>query len=64
MLYLNITLKTLRVTHEYMHSMLGILFIFAFRLKDKLLEDVVIPRNNTAKKRIFEYTGRYISDNK
>jgi hypothetical protein len=45
---LSVTLKVLRVTHEYMYAMFGILFVFALGLKDELLEDVVIPCDNTA----------------
>jgi hypothetical protein len=40
---LSVTLKVLRVTHEYMYAMFGILFVFALGLKD-----VVIPCNDTA----------------
>jgi len=47
-LCLIVTLKVLRVTHEYMYAMFGILFVFALGLKDKLLEDVVIPCDDTA----------------
>jgi len=47
-LCLIVTLKVLRVTHEYMYAMFGILFVFALGLKDELLEDVVIPCDDTA----------------
>lgn len=42
-------LRFLRVAHEYMHPMLGVLLILALRLEDELLEDVIISRNNTEK---------------
>jgi hypothetical protein len=45
---LSVMLKVLRVTQEYMYAMFGILFVLALGLKDELLEDVVIPCNNTA----------------
>jgi hypothetical protein len=41
-------LKILRVTHKYMYAMFGISFIFALGLEDELLEDVVIPYDDTA----------------
>ena len=47
MVCLSVTLKILRVTHEYMYAMFGILFVFALGLKDELLEDVVIPCDDT-----------------
>jgi hypothetical protein len=46
--WLSVTLNVLRVTQEYMYAMFGILFVLALGFKDELLEDVVIPRDNTA----------------
>jgi hypothetical protein len=45
--HLSVKLKYLRVAHEYMHSMFGVLFIFTLRLKDELLEDVIISGDDT-----------------
>ncbi len=36
----------LRVGHEDVHTVLSILFVVAFCLKDELFEDAVIPRND------------------
>jgi hypothetical protein len=41
-------LKILRITHKYMYAMFGISFIFGLGLEDELLEDVVIPCDDTA----------------
>ena len=40
--------KGLRVTQEYMYAMIGILFVLVLGLKDELLEEVVIPCDDTA----------------
>ena len=45
--HLSVKLKHLRVAHEYMHSMFSVLFIFTLRLKDELLEDVIISGDDT-----------------
>ena len=48
MVWLSVTLNILRVTQEYMYAMFGILFVLVLGFKDELLEDVVIPCDNTA----------------
>jgi len=49
MLCMAVPSEIIRVSHEYMYAVFGILFVFAFRLEDELLEDVVISCNNTVR---------------
>ncbi len=36
----------LRVSEEDVHAVLSVLFVFAFRLEDELLEDIIVPGYN------------------
>jgi len=49
MMCLGVTPEILRVTHEYMYAMFGILFVLALRFKNELLEDIVVARDDTEK---------------